>query len=50
VRQNTWTLHVELYCPKAGTIKSVRYNFRNFAIGKVHNLMGLPLIPFRTDK
>lgn len=30
-------------------ITAVRYNFRNFAPGKVHNLMGLPLIPFRTD-
>ena len=31
-------------------IVNVRYCFKNFAIGKVHNLMGLPLIPFRTDK
>lgn len=30
-------------------IKAVRYCFRNFAIGKVKNLMGMPLIPFRTD-
>lgn len=32
------------------TIKAVRYCFRNFAIGKVHDLMGMPLIPFRTDR
>jgi sialate O-acetylesterase len=31
-------------------IVAVRYDFKNFAVGKVHNLMGLPLIPFRTDK
>lgn len=30
-------------------IKSVRYCFRNFAIGKVKNMYGLPLVPFRTD-
>lgn len=29
--------------------KAVRYCFRNFAIGKVHDLMGMPLVPFRTD-
>lgn len=31
-------------------IVNVRYCFKNFAIGKVFNLMGLPIIPFRTDK
>ncbi|MCH5234421.1 MAG: sialate O-acetylesterase [Muribaculaceae bacterium] len=30
-------------------IKSVRYNFKNFAIGKIHNNFGLPIVPFRTD-
>ena len=30
-------------------IKSVRYCFKNFNIGKVHSMQGLPLIPFRTD-
>lgn len=30
-------------------IKSVRYNFKNFAIGKIHDSYGLPVIPFRTD-
>lgn len=34
---------------KVKEIKAIRYCFRNFAIGKVKNLMGLPLIPFRTD-
>ena len=30
-------------------IKSVRYNFKNFAIGKIHDNYGLPIVPFRTD-
>ena len=30
-------------------IESVRYNFKNFAIGKIHDSFGLPVIPFRTD-
>lgn len=30
-------------------IKSVRFNFKNFAIGKVHDSFGLPVVPFRTD-
>ena len=30
-------------------IKSVRYNFKNFAIGKIHDSYGLPIVPFRTD-
>lgn len=44
-------LHVVLERPEeVDSIKAVRYNFKNFAVGRVHNLMGLPLIPFRTDK
>lgn len=31
------------------SIHSVRYCFKNFAIGTVHDMMGLPLVPFRTD-
>ena len=34
---------------KVKEIKAVRYCFRNFAIGKVKNMYGLPLVPFRTD-
>lgn len=30
-------------------IKAVRYCFKNFAIGKVHDMLGMPLVPFRTD-
>lgn len=35
--------------PEVPEIKAVRYCFKNFAIGKVHDLMGMPLMPFRTD-
>lgn len=34
---------------KVADIKSERYCFRNFAIGKVKNMYGMPLVPFRTD-
>lgn len=30
-------------------IESVRFNFKNFAIGKIHDSLGLPIVPFRTD-
>jgi len=40
---------IHITCPEAGTIAEVRYCFKNFARGKVHNMMGLPLIPFRTS-
>lgn len=35
--------------PEVQQIASVRYCFRNFAIGKVHDLFGMPIVPFRTD-
>lgn len=35
--------------PEVSDIKSVRYCFKNFAIGKVFSMQWLPLIPFRTD-
>lgn len=40
---------IELTSDKVDDIKAVRYCFRNFSIGKIHNLKGLPLVPFRTD-
>lgn len=40
---------IEVSCPEAGKIEAVRYNYKNFAIGKVFDLMGMPLVPFRTD-
>lgn len=30
-------------------IQAVRYCFKNFAIGKIHDSFGLPIVPFRTD-
>ena len=29
---------------------AVRYGFRNFQIGNLQNVQGLPVLPFRTDK
>lgn len=43
-------LTIEVSCPEAGTIEAVRYSFKNFAPGKVWDLMGMPLVPFRTDR
>ncbi len=34
---------------KVKDIKAVRYCFKNFAIGQLKDMYGLPLIPFRTD-
>ena len=34
---------------KVDDIKSVRYCFKNFAIGQIHDMFGMPIIPFRTD-
>lgn len=35
--------------PEVSDIKAVRYCFRNFACGKLKDMLGLPLVPFRTD-
>ena len=35
--------------PEVSDIKAVRYCFRNFAPGKLKDMLGLPLVPFRTD-
>lgn len=40
---------IKVWSRKVKDIKSVRYCFRNWALGRVHNLRGLPIIPFRTD-
>lgn len=44
------TRQIIVTCDKVDKIDAVRYCFHNFAIGKVKNLMGFPLLPFRTDK
>lgn len=41
---------LKLVCPEVADIKSVRYNFKNWAPGTLHNMRGLPVVPFRTDK
>lgn len=42
-------LTITVSSPNVSDIKSVRYCFKNFAIGKIHDMLGLPLVPFRTD-
>ena len=45
-----WNAHtVTVSGDKVNDIKAVRYCFKNFAIGKVKDMYGMPLIPFRTD-
>lgn len=39
-----------LICPEATTIKNIRYCYHNFVIGQLHNLRGLPVVPFTTEK
>lgn len=44
------TRNIIVTCPEVDKIEAVRYCFRNFAPGKVKDLMGMPLVPFRTDE
>ena len=41
---------IVLSAPKVRQPVAVRYCFRNFQLGNLTNIGGLPLIPFRTDK
>ena len=43
------SLSITVSAPEVSDIKSVRYCFKNFAIGKIHDMLGLPIVPFRTD-
>ena len=45
-----WTKGIIITCPQVKNPVAVRYCFRNFMIGNVKNMGGLPLHPFRTDK
>ena len=45
VRKNTITLK----SPQVNRIRAVRYCFKDWAPGTIHNRNGLPLLPFRTD-
>lgn len=50
VATEDWNEHsVTVSSDKVPDIKAVRYCFKNFAIGQVKDMFGLPLIPFRTD-
>lgn len=42
-------LTIVLTCPEVSEIKAIRYCFHNFAIGRIHDTYGMPLVPFRTD-
>lgn len=42
-------LSITVSAPEVTDIKSVRYCFKNFAIGKIHDMLGMPIVPFRTD-
>jgi len=44
---NTFTITVS--SPEVSDIKAVRYCFKNFAPGQLKDMLGLPLVPFRTD-
>ncbi len=41
---------LKLVCPEVKEVKNVRYCFKNFKPGKLHDTRGLPIVPFRTDK
>lgn len=40
---------IKLVCPEVGDVVNVRYNFKNWAPGKVHNMRALPIVPFTTE-
>lgn len=37
---------LKLLCPEIGEVKAIRYAFHNFCPAKLHNLRGLPVVPF----
>ena len=43
------TLEVKVSSEMVKDIKSVRYCYKNFAVGQLWNIRGLPLVTFRTD-
>ncbi len=40
---------LKLVCPEAGEVKNIRYCYKNFVRGKLHNVRGLPVVPFTTE-
>lgn len=49
IQDHEWKFTIEVSSDKVKDIKGVRYNFKNFAVGQLHDMIGMPLIPFRTD-
>lgn len=49
--QNTATpgCFLRLTCPEVDDVVNVRYCFKNFSPGTLHNLRGLPVVPFTTE-
>lgn len=49
--QNTATpgCFLKLCCPEVSDVVYVRYNFKNWAPGTLHNMRGLPVVPFTTE-
>ncbi len=41
---------LSLACPEADRICNIRYCYRNFSIGTLHTVRGLPVVPFNTEK
>ena len=37
---------LKLACPEAKEVKAIRYCYKNFIRGKLHNMRGLPVVPF----
>lgn len=42
--------YLSLACPGVNDLRIIRYCYKNFAIGKLHNMRGLPVVPFTTEK
>lgn len=37
---------LKLVCPEVPDVKSIRYNYHNFTTTSLHNMWGLPVVPF----
>lgn len=45
-----WSKHcITVHADEVSEIKAVRYCFKNFTMGKVKDMLGMPLVPFRPD-
>ena len=40
--------YLKLVCPEVADVKQVRYHYNNFSVGGLHNMRGLPVVPFST--